>query len=60
MAVKCGEDETVAAGWVVWADKAARDAGWESAMADPDMQGEMPFDGKRLIFGGVEEIAISG
>ena len=56
MAVKCEEGETVVAGWIEWPDKAARDAGWENAMADPEMSGEMPHDGKRMIFGGFEQI----
>jgi uncharacterized protein YbaA (DUF1428 family) len=57
MAVKRQADETVAIGWVLWPDKATRDAGWARAMADPRMSAEtnpMPFDGKRLIFGGFE------
>lgn len=59
MAVKCKPDETVVFSWVQWADKAARDAGWEKIMADPDMQPDknpMPFDGQRLIFGGFEMV----
>ena len=32
---------------------AVRDAGWEKVMQDPRMKGmEMPFDGKRMIYGG--------
>jgi uncharacterized protein YbaA (DUF1428 family) len=57
MAVKCSEDENVVFSWIVWADKAARDAGMAKAMADPRMQpgvSPMPFDGKRMIFGGFE------
>ncbi len=41
--------------WIEWPDKATRDAGMEKMMADPRMQPEhnpMPFDGKRLIYGG--------
>lgn len=59
MAVQCKPDETVVFSWVVWASKEARDAGWEKIMADPDMQPEnnpMPFDGKRMIFGGFETV----
>jgi len=59
MAVKCKPDETVVFSWVLWADKAARDAGWEKLMADPAMQPDknpMPFDGQRLIFGGFEMV----
>ena len=57
LAVKCGEDETVVFSWIVWPSKAARDAGNAKVMADPRMQPgamPMPFDGKRLIFGGFE------
>ncbi|MBR9825625.1 MAG: DUF1428 domain-containing protein [Alphaproteobacteria bacterium] len=56
-AVMRKDDETIASGWVVWPDKATRDKGMESMMSDARMQEEdMPFDGKRLIFGGFEKI----
>ena len=54
-AVKAAGDETAVFAWVEWPDKAARDAGWAKIMADPDMQPDqidMPFDGKRMIYGG--------
>ena len=57
MAVKCTEDENVVFSWITWADKASRDSGMAKAMADPRMQpgaAPMPFDGKRMIFGGFE------
>lgn len=56
MAVKCAEDENVVFSWIIWPDKATRDAGWAKAMADPLMQGrpDPVFDGKRMIFGGFE------
>jgi uncharacterized protein YbaA (DUF1428 family) len=60
MAVKATADETVVFSWIVWPDRAARDAGMAAAMKDerfaamgPD---SMPFDGKRMIFGGFEMI----
>jgi len=59
MAVKCGADETVVFSWIVWPSKAARDSGMENCMADPYFQGEgqdMPYDGKRMIFGSFETI----
>ncbi len=56
MAVKREEDESVVFSWVTWASKEARDAGWAKIMADERMQGEMPFDGKRLIHGGFQVI----
>lgn len=58
MAVKCQADETVVFSWIVWPSRAARDAGQAKVMADPRMQPakDMPFDGKRMIFGGFEMI----
>jgi len=58
MAVKREEDETVVFSWIIWPSRAVRDEGSKKAMADPRMQpGEtMPFDGKRLIYGGFEMI----
>ena len=59
MAVQCAEDEAVVFSWVTWADRAARDAGWAAVMADPRMSPEanpMPFEGKRLIYGGFTEV----
>ncbi len=57
MAVKREADETIALGWVTWPSRAARDEGWAKVMADPRMAPDamtMPFDGKRMIFGGFE------
>ncbi len=47
--------------WVVWPDKATRDAAMKKMMEDPRMDPStpgnlpMPFDGKRMIFGGLLE-----
>jgi uncharacterized protein YbaA (DUF1428 family) len=64
MAVKAEEGENVVFSFVVWPSKEVRDAGWEKLMADPEMQPgaqPMPFDGKRMFWGGftpiVEETA---
>jgi uncharacterized protein YbaA (DUF1428 family) len=47
--------ETVVLNWIVWPSKEVRDAAWPKIMEDPEMNGaEMPFDGKRMIFGGFE------
>ncbi|KKJ78458.1 RNA signal recognition particle 4.5S RNA [Kiloniella litopenaei] len=57
LAVKKQSDETVLFGWIVWPDKTTRDVAMQKAMEDPRMQEEenpMPFDGKRLIYGGFE------
>ena len=53
MAVQKKDHETVVFSWLVWPDKETRNAGMETMMSDPRMsEMEMPFDGKRLIFGG--------
>ncbi len=55
MAVKQADDETVVFSWMTWPSKAARDEGWTKIMADPRMKMDpatMPFDGKRMIYGG--------
>ncbi|MGQ3100481.1 MAG: DUF1428 domain-containing protein [Sphingopyxis solisilvae] len=49
------DGETVVFSWVEWPTKEARVAGWEKVMADERMQPdgtEVPFDGKRMIYGG--------
>jgi uncharacterized protein YbaA (DUF1428 family) len=59
MAVKCQPGETVVLSWIVWPSRQARDEGWKKIMADPRMQpgaNPMPFDGKRMIFGGFEVV----
>ena len=57
-AVKAEEGENVVFSLIEWPDKAARDAGWEKIMKDERMQpqGEVPFDGKRMFWGGFEKI----
>ena len=59
MAVKAEKDESVVFSWVEWPDKATRDAAMAKMMDpdnnDPRMDPEknpIPFDGKRMIFGG--------
>ncbi|WP_010544404.1 DUF1428 domain-containing protein [Sphingomonas elodea] len=55
------EGEAVVFAWVVWPDKAARDAGWAAMMADPEMEGlDMPFDTRRMFWGGFEPIVALG
>jgi len=57
MAVKKQADETVVFSWIVWPSRRVRDEGLKKVMADPRVQPDvnpMPFDAKRLIFGGFE------
>jgi uncharacterized protein YbaA (DUF1428 family) len=59
MAVKRKPDETVVFSWILWPSRRARDEGMKKVMADSRLQPDvnpMPFDGKRMIFGGFEPI----
>lgn len=59
MAVKREEGEVVVFSWIQWPSKAVRDSAWEKVMADPRMNAKdnpMPFDGKRMIYGGFQII----
>jgi uncharacterized protein YbaA (DUF1428 family) len=62
-AVQAEADETVVFSWIEWPDKETRDAAFAKMTdwmnnpekADPRMdpkKNPMPFDGKRMIFGG--------
>ncbi len=54
-AVLATDDETVVFSWITYPSREARDAINAKVMADPRMdhdQAGMPFDGKRMIFGG--------
>lgn len=54
MAVKLEANETGVFSWIVWPSKAVRDAGVKASMEDKRLANvAMPFDGKRLIYGGV-------
>ena len=60
LAVQCKADETVAFSWIWWPSKGVRDEGMKKAMEDPRLSLEtnpMPFDGKRMIFGGFERMS---
>ena len=61
-AVQAEVGENVIFSFVIWPDKATRDKGWEKIMADPEMQPgaqPMPFDGKRMFWGGFKPIVNS-
>lgn len=61
MAVKRADDESVVFSWIEWPSKSVRDAGMKKAMDElmantkmtPD---QVPFDGKRMIFGGFQAL----
>ena len=61
--VKAKADESVVFSWIEWPDKDTRDAAMKTMMSeefndermDPE-KNPMPFDGKRLIYGGFEPI----
>ncbi|MBV8685668.1 MAG: DUF1428 domain-containing protein [Alphaproteobacteria bacterium] len=62
MSVKAGEGENVVFSWIVWPSKDARNSGWAKVMADERMKpdGDMPFDGARMFWGGFETIVDEG
>ena len=70
-AVQANDGETVVFSWIEWPDKATRDAAHAKMVdwmknpekADPRMspgKNPMPFDGKRMIFGGFAPIVTLG
>ena len=60
LAVQCADDETVVFAWITWPDKETRDTGTKRVMEEAEASGEqaetIPFDGKRMIFGGFRTI----
>lgn len=62
-AVKAEADETVVFSWFEYPSREARDAGNAKMFADPRMKeigATMPFDAKRMIFGGFETFVDEG
>ena len=57
-AVKAEEGEGVVFSFIEWPDKQKRDQAWKAIMEDESLrpQGEMPFDGKRMFWGGFDVI----
>jgi uncharacterized protein YbaA (DUF1428 family) len=60
-AVKLEENEVVVFSWIEYASRADRDAITDKVMKDPRLAGlmnpqAMPFDGKRMIYGGFESL----
>lgn len=63
MAVEAKPDEEVVFAWFEYPDRATRDAVNQKMMTDPRMKemGEsMPFDGRRMIYGGFDAIVEEG
>ncbi len=59
-AVDLKDGETVVFAWMTWPDKATRDAAFAAIMTNPDAGTEMPFDGKRMVFGGFVPLLTEG
>jgi uncharacterized protein YbaA (DUF1428 family) len=57
-AVKAEDGEGVVFSFIEWPDKPTRDKAWNAIMADESLRpdGEMPFDGKRMFWGGFEKL----
>ncbi|KUM24324.1 RNA signal recognition particle [Mesorhizobium loti] len=56
-AVQAKDDEVVVFAWVVYENRQSRDAVMAKIMADERLKADwptMPFDGKRMIFGGFQ------
>ena len=60
-AVKAEDGETVVFSFIEWPDKKARDDAWAKIMADESLkpEGDMPFNGQRMFWGGFEPIVDS-
>ena len=59
MAVQRTDTESVVFSWIEWPSREVRDAAWEKLMQDERMNpatNPMPFDGKRMIYGGFQAI----
>jgi uncharacterized protein YbaA (DUF1428 family) len=58
-AVQAKDDEVVVFSWIVYESREHRDAVNAKVMADPRLKPDpagMPFDGKRMIYGGFKTI----
>jgi len=57
-AVKAEGDEKVVFSFIEWPDKDTRDQAWQKIMSDESLkpEGEMPFNGQRMFWGGFEPI----
>ena len=53
-AVQATDDEVIIFSWIVYRSREDRDAIVAKVMQDPRSKGDLPFDGKRMIFGGFD------
>ena len=56
--VKAEDGETVVFSFIEWPDKKTRDDAWGKIMADESLkpEGDMPFNGQRMFWGGFDNI----
>jgi uncharacterized protein YbaA (DUF1428 family) len=57
-AVKAEDGEGVVFSFIEWPDKSTRDEAWKAIMSDESLkpEGEMPFNGQRMFWGGFEKV----
>lgn len=57
-AVLAADGESIVFSWIEWPSRQVRDAAWPKLMKDERMMpdGGMPFDGKRMVYGGFEPL----
>ena len=55
-AVQAEPGEAIVFSWIEFPSREVCDRSFEAAMQDPRMPQDMPFDGKRMIFGGFDKI----
>jgi uncharacterized protein YbaA (DUF1428 family) len=57
-AVKAEDGETIVFSFIEWPDKQTRDDAWAKIMADESLkpEGDMPFSGQRMFWGGFDNI----
>ncbi|NNE57765.1 MAG: DUF1428 domain-containing protein [Hellea sp.] len=58
LAVKLEEGEAVVFSWIEWPSKQIRNVAYEAMVPDIEAAGigKMPFDGKRMTYGGFEPV----
>jgi uncharacterized protein YbaA (DUF1428 family) len=55
--VKAEDGEGIVFSFIEWPNKTTRDQAWKAIMEDESLRPEsMPFDGKRMFWGGFEKI----